>query len=68
MMDLMELSKEMTRFLNEDQYLVTLKIRSSRSARNTDKPKEPPFTSDQMTSKIDPLMTTQSKRLNDDSK
>lgn len=68
MMDLMELSNEMTRFLNDDQYFVTLKMRSNRNALKTDKPNEPPFTSDQMTSKIDPLMTTQSNRLNDDSK
>lgn len=68
MMDLMELSNEMTRFLSDDQYFVTLNIRKSRSARNTDNPNEPPFTSDQITSKIDPLMTTQSKRLNEDSK
>lgn len=68
MMDLMELSNEMTRFRSEDQYLVTLKMRSRRNARNTDNPKDPPFTSDQITSKIEPLMTTQSKRLNDDSK
>lgn len=68
MMDLIELSSEMTRFLNEDQYFVTLKMRSSRKALSTDKPNEPPFSSDQITSKMDPLMTTQSKRLNEDSK
>lgn len=68
MMDRMELSNEMTRFLNDDQYLVTLKIRNNLNARRTDKPNEPPFTSDHMTSKMDPLMTTQSNRLKDDSK
>lgn len=68
MMDLIELSNEITRFLNEDQYLVTLKMRRSRKALSTDNPNEPPLSSDQITSKIDPLMTTQSKRLNDDSK
>ena len=41
MMDRMELSKEMTRLRREDQYLVTLKMRSKRSARRTERPKEP---------------------------
>lgn len=68
MMDRMELSKEMTRLRRDDQYLVTLNIRSNLRARNTDNPKEPPFTSDQITSKIEPVMTTQSKRLKADSK
>lgn len=68
MMDRIEFNSEITKFLSDDQYLVTLKIRNRRRARNTDKPKEPPFTSDQITSKIEPLMTTQSKRLKDDSK
>ena len=39
-MDLMELSKEMTRFRREDQYLVTLNIRRRRSALRTERPKE----------------------------
>lgn len=68
MMDLIELSNEMTRFLSDDQYLVTLNILSKRNARNTESPKEPPFTSDHITSKIEPEMTTQSNLLNDDSK
>lgn len=68
MMDLIELSNEITKFLRDDQYLVTLKILSKRKARRTERPKEPPFTSDHITSNIEPDMTTQSKRLNDDSK
>lgn len=66
--DLIEFSSEITRLRSDDQYLVTLKMRNSRSARSTDRPNEPPLTSDQITSNIEPLMTTQSKRLNDDSK
>lgn len=68
MIDLMELSSDITRFRNEDQYFVTLNIRRSLRALNTDRPKEPPLTSDQITSKIEPVMTTQSKRLKADSK
>lgn len=67
-MDLIELSNEITRLRRDDQYLVTLKIRKSRRARSTEKPKEPPLSSDHTTSKIDPQMTTQSNRLNEDSK
>lgn len=67
-MDLIELSNDITRFLNDDQYLVTLKIRRRRRARRTEKPNEPPLICDQTTSNIDPQMTTQSKRLNEDSK
>uniref|UniRef100_A0A1Y1LV91 Uncharacterized protein n=1 Tax=Photinus pyralis TaxID=7054 RepID=A0A1Y1LV91_PHOPY len=67
-MERIELSREMTRLRNEDQYFVTLNIRSRRRARNTERPKEPPFTSDQITSKMEPEITTQSKRLNADSK
>lgn len=63
-----ELSSEITRFLKLDQYLVTLKIRSRRRARRTENPKEPDLTADQMTSNIEPNMTTQSKRLKLDSK
>lgn len=66
---LIELSSEITRFLSEDQYLVTLNILSSRSALSTDRPKElSGLNSDQITSKMDPEMTTLSKRLNEDSK
>lgn len=68
MMERIELSKDMTRLRREDQYLVTLKIRRSLSARSTDNPKEPPLTADHITSNIDPVITTQSKRLNADSK
>jgi hypothetical protein len=65
MMDLIELSKEITRFRSEDQYTVTLNIRSSLKALNTDKPKEPAFglKCDQITSKTLPEITMQSKRL-----
>ena len=94
MMDLIELSKEITRFRSEDQYLkwkclsffsiwiqiwylvlkliltfstytVTLNIRSSLKALNTDKPKEPAFglKCDHITSKTLPEITMQSKRL-----
>lgn len=68
MIDLIELSREMTRFLSEDQYFVTLKMRSRRKARSTESPKDPPLTSDQITSNIEPDITTQSKRLKADSK
>lgn len=66
--DLIEFSNDITRFRSDDQYLVTLKIRSKRSARSTDKPNEPPFQCVQMISNNEPKMTTQSKRLNADSK
>lgn len=49
-------------------YLVTLKTRSNRRALSTERPKEPDLNADQITSKIEPLMTTQSNRLNEDSK
>lgn len=68
MMLRIELSSDITRFLRLFQYLVTLKIRRSLRARRTERPKEPDFTSDQITSKIDPEMTTQSKRLKLESK
>ena len=41
MIDLIELSKDMTRFLREDQYFVTLNILSNRKALSTDRPKDP---------------------------
>lgn len=66
--DLIELSNDITRFRNDDQYLVTLNMRSNRSARNTDKPNEPPFQCVQIISNKEPKITTQSKRLNADSK
>lgn len=65
---LIELSNEITRLRSDDQYLVTLNIRKRRKARRTEKPKDPPLICDHTTSNIDPQMTTQSKRLNDDSK
>lgn len=68
MMLRIEFSSDITRFLKLDQYLVTLKIRSRRRARRTENPKEPDLTADQMTSNIEPDMTTQSKRLKLDSK
>jgi hypothetical protein len=54
--------------LGDDTYLVTLNIRNSRSALSTDRPNEPPLTADQTTSNMDPMMTTQSNRLNAESK
>lgn len=68
MIDLIELSRDITRLRKEDQYFVTLNILRSRRALSTDKPKEPPLTLDHITSKIEPVMTTQSKRLKADSK
>ncbi|KAL3280078.1 hypothetical protein HHI36_017584 [Cryptolaemus montrouzieri] len=67
-MDLIELSSEMTRLRRDDQYLVTLKIRSSLNARSTENPKEPPLNSDHITSNMEPDITTQSNRLKADSK
>lgn len=49
-------------------YFVTLNIRNSRRALSTDRPKDPPLTADHTTSNIEPMMTTQSKRLNAESK
>ena len=48
-------------------YTVTLKIRKSLRALNTDKPKEPAFglKCDHMSSKTLPEITMQSKRLNE---
>ena len=68
--DLMELSNDMTKLRREDQYLVTLKIRKSRRARRTDKPNEPAWATMfvQQTSKTLAKMTIQSKRLKEDSK
>lgn len=66
--DLIEFSNDITRFRSDDQYLVTLKMRNRRSARNTDNPNEPPFQCVQMISNSEPKMTTQSKRLKADSK
>lgn len=63
-----EFNNEMTRFLSDAQYLVTLNILNSLNALSTEKPKEPPFTADHTTSNIEPDITTQSNRLNDDSK
>ena len=37
-MERIELRREMTRFLSEDQYLVTLNILSNLNALNTDSP------------------------------
>ena len=41
MMLRIELNNEMTKFLREDQYFVTLKILKSRKALRTESPKEP---------------------------
>jgi hypothetical protein len=68
MMDLIELSNDITRFLSDAQYFVTLKMRSSLKALSTERPNDPDLSSDQTTSKIEPLMTTQSNLLNEDSK
>jgi hypothetical protein len=69
MMDLIELSSEITRFLKDDQYFVTLNILRRRRARSTERPNEDSgLNSDQITSKMDPEITTVSKRLKDDSK
>lgn len=69
MMLRIELSSDITRFLRLFQYLVTLKILRSLRARRTERPKEEPvLNEDQITSKIEPAMTMQSKRLKLDSK
>ena len=68
MMDLIELSNDITRFLSDAQYFVTLKMRSSLKALSTERPNDPDLSSDQTTSKIEPVMTTQSNLLNEDSK
>lgn len=68
MMERIEFSNDITKFRSDDQYLVTLNIRSNLRARKTESPKDPSFSADQITSNIDPQMTTQSKRLNADSK
>jgi hypothetical protein len=66
-MDFMELSRETTRFLRGAQYFVTLKIRSSRRARSTLIPKDVPgFMVAQITSKMLPTITTQSKQLKEE--
>lgn len=49
-------------------YFVTLNILSSLRALRTDSPNDPDLRLCQITSKIDPLITTQSKRLKADSK
>ena len=56
-MDLIEASKEMTKFLSDDQYFVTLNIRSSRSALKTENPNDPPLIDEYNTSKTLPVMT-----------
>lgn len=63
-----ELSSEITRFRKLAQYLVTLKIRNRRRARRTERPNEPDLRADQITSNIEPEITTQSNRLKLDSK
>ena len=51
-------------------YLVTLKTRRRRRARRPERPKEPPRSRKltQKTSKMEPVMTAQSKRLKADEK
>lgn len=63
-----EFNKDITKFRSDDQYEVILKIRSKRSARNTDNPNEPPRKCVQIISNTEPNITMQSKRLKDDSK
>ena len=64
MMERIDASNDITRLRNEDQYLVTLNIRSKRRARSTEKPNEPPLISVHSTSNIEPRITIQSNRLN----
>jgi hypothetical protein len=65
MIERIEFNKEMTRFLSEAQYLVTLKMRSSLSERITDIPKDSSgFMYVNMTSKMLPTITMQSNLLN----
>lgn len=54
--------------LLQREKILTLNILNSLKALKTERPKEPPLTSDQTTSKMEPDMTTQSNRLNEDSK
>ena len=70
MIERMELKRDITRFLKEDQYLVTLKILNSLKALNTERPKDPAKATIlvQQTSKTLAKMTIQSNRLKDDSK
>lgn len=69
MMDLMELNNEITRFLKDDQYFVTLNILSRRRALRTERPNEDSgLNADHTTSNMDPEITTVSKRLKEDSK
>jgi hypothetical protein len=55
--DLIDANKEMTKFLSDDQYFVTLNIRSRRRARRTENPKDPPLIADHNTSKTLPVIT-----------
>lgn len=54
--------------MHEVVIIITLNILNSLKALRTERPKEPPLTSDQTTSKMEPEMTTQSNLLNEDSK
>lgn len=68
MIDRIEFNNDITKLRSDDQYEVTLNIRSSLSARSTDNPNESSLRADQITSNMEPNITTQSKRLNADSK
>ena len=56
-MDLIDAKREMTKFLKDAQYLVTLNILNSLRARRTENPKDPPLIDDQNTSKTLPVIT-----------
>lgn len=68
MIERIEFNSEITKFLNDDQYAVILKMRSKRNARSTDNPNESVLKCVHTISNNDPKITMQSKRLNDDSK
>ena len=70
MMDLIELKSEITKFLREDQYFVTLNILNNLNALKTDRPNDPARATMlvQQTSNTLAKMTMQSNRLKEDSK
>ena len=70
MMDRMELKSEITKFLKEDQYFVTLNILNNLNALKTDSPNDPARATMfvQHTSKTLAKITMQSNRLKEDSK
>lgn len=68
MMLRIEFNSDITRLRKLAQYFVTLNILRSLRARRTERPNEPDFNADHITSNIDPIITTQSNRLKLDSK